>query len=119
VHFLISNENAFVEIVTFSWCHNILHNDTQLNDIQHKDTQHKGLICDTQHKWQVPEMTLSITTLYQCEEFHYAVTHFIYCSAECHYAECHDTECHGAVLMVAPKHLVQRQWRKWHQEPIL
>jgi hypothetical protein len=28
-----------------NWCH-----DTQHNDILHNDTQHEGLICDTQHK---------------------------------------------------------------------
>ncbi len=28
------------------WCH-----DTQHNGIHHNDTQHKGIICDTQHKW--------------------------------------------------------------------
>ncbi len=37
------------------WCHDIRHNGTehnitQDNDIQHYDTQQKGLICDTQHK---------------------------------------------------------------------
>jgi hypothetical protein len=26
------------------------HHDTHYNDIQHNDNQHKGLICDTQHK---------------------------------------------------------------------
>jgi len=26
------------------------HNDTQHNGIQRDDAQHKGLICDTQHK---------------------------------------------------------------------
>jgi hypothetical protein len=28
----------------------IQHNDIQPNDIQPNDTQHKGLLCDTQHK---------------------------------------------------------------------
>ncbi len=32
--------------------HYTQHNDTQHNDIRHNDTQYKGLICDTQHKWQ-------------------------------------------------------------------
>ncbi len=31
---------------SLSWCHN-----TQHIDIQHYDTQHKWLICDTPHKW--------------------------------------------------------------------
>ncbi len=26
--------------------------DYKQNDIQHNDTKHKGLKCDTQHKWQ-------------------------------------------------------------------
>ncbi len=27
-----------------AWCHDILHKDTQLNDIQHNNIHHKGLI---------------------------------------------------------------------------
>jgi len=27
-------------------------NDSQYNDIKYKDTQHNGINCDTQHKWQ-------------------------------------------------------------------
>jgi hypothetical protein len=50
----------------FHWRH-----DTQQNDIQRNNTQHKGLICDTQHK----------NCYYaECRIFDYY--------AECHYAEC-------------------------------
>jgi hypothetical protein len=49
----------------FLRCH-----DTHLNDIQHNDTQHKGFICDTQHKQHSAQMTLRITTM--CIECHYS-----------------------------------------------
>jgi hypothetical protein len=39
--------------------HDIQHNDTQHNDIQHNNiTQHKGLICNTQHKNTLYPVTL-------------------------------------------------------------
>jgi hypothetical protein len=34
---------------------------SQHNDIQQNDTQHKGLLCDTQHKYQSALMTQGIT----------------------------------------------------------
>jgi len=49
------------------WRHDIHHNYTQHNDIEHYDTQHKGLICDTQHTWHLALL--------------------------CHYAECCYAEC--------------------------
>ncbi len=64
------------------------HQDTYLNDIQHNDTQHKGLffrINDMQHN------NLSLYWMSLCW-----VPHFIYCYVECHYAECHNAECHCA-----------------------
>ncbi len=62
------------------------HNDIQHNVIQQNNTQLKGLICETQHKWRSAEMTLSKTTL-----FYYA---------ECHYAECHYAECQILFIML-------------------
>ncbi len=59
------------------------------NDIQHNDTQHKGLICDTQHKWHSALMTLSIITL--CIECNYAECRY----AECHYAQWYDDTQHN------------------------
>ncbi len=44
-------------------CHDIQHYDTQHNAILDNDTQHKGLVCDTQHKWHSTYLTLSITIL--------------------------------------------------------
>ncbi len=35
---------------TAAKCHDTQLNDTQHNDILNNDTQHKGLICDNQHK---------------------------------------------------------------------
>jgi hypothetical protein len=35
----------------------------QKNDTQHNDSQHKGLICDTQHKWYSGYKALSLTQL--------------------------------------------------------
>ncbi len=80
---------------------------TWRHDIQLNDTQHKGCICNTQHKHHSAQMTLSITaqaplcrlslcrilhSIYCCTECHYAEYHY----AECHYAECHYAECHYA-----------------------
>jgi hypothetical protein len=47
------------------------HPDNQNNDIQHNGTQHKGLICDTQHTWH------SITILYHYDKSHYDEWHFL------------------------------------------
>ncbi len=54
------------------WCH-----DTQLNDIQHNDTNHKGLKCDIQHNNTAT--MLSVITL---------SVEFLYYYGECLYAEC-------------------------------
>jgi len=35
--------------VSYFGRHDIQHNDSQYNAIHYNDTQHKGLICDTQH----------------------------------------------------------------------
>jgi hypothetical protein len=45
--------------------------DTQLNDIHHNDTQHVGLISDTQHNNTAILLNVAL-----------------YCYAECRYAEC-------------------------------
>jgi hypothetical protein len=53
------------------------------------DTQHYGIICDTQlndtqHNNSLPSCWMSLCW----------VSHFIYCYAECRYAEYHYVECH-------------------------
>jgi len=60
--------------------------DIQPNDIQHSTTQHKVLICDTQHN---DALTVCWTSL--CR-----VSYYIYYYAECHYAECRRAGCGGA-----------------------
>jgi hypothetical protein len=76
----------------------IQHNDTQyrglISEIQHNDTQHSGLISniqhnDTQYRGLISDIQLNDTqqkTLPLC-----LVSHFIYCYAECRYAECRGT----------------------------
>jgi hypothetical protein len=56
------------------WRHDTQHNDTQQNNIHHNVTQHKGLICNTQHKCHSAIVTFSTTII-------------------CYYAECHSSEC--------------------------
>ncbi len=51
------------------------HYDTQHNNIQLNDTQHKGLICDTLHTW-----TLGIND----------TQHNNTANTDCHYTECHN-----------------------------
>jgi hypothetical protein len=47
-------QNNSHRINSVIWRHN-----TQPNDIQHKDTLQKGIICDIQHKWHSAQMKLS------------------------------------------------------------
>ncbi len=54
------------------------HNATQYKDIQHNDTHYKGLICDTQYKWQLAYMALCITMLWHYAECQYAVCHILF-----------------------------------------
>jgi hypothetical protein len=56
------------------------------NDFQINDTQHIGLICDTQ---------------YNSIECHLAERQ-LFCYSECHYAECRHAECHRAVYYYVP-----------------
>ncbi len=63
----------------------------QRHDIQHKDTQHMGLISDIQYNDNRHNNTLPL-----CWMLLFWVSHFIYCYAECHYAECHYAECRYA-----------------------
>jgi hypothetical protein len=60
------------------WLH-----DTQHNDNEYNDTQHKGLLCNIHQK-----MTPSITGTQYNNVLHYAESH----CAECHYAEWHSGE---------------------------
>ncbi len=84
-------------------CNNTQHNNTKHIDIERNDTQHIGLICDTQHK------RLSITTLsMKCNYAESCVLFFVMVSvtmlnivllnAECCCAECHCAECRGAIV---------------------
>ncbi len=63
------------------------------HDIQHKDTQHNGRICDTEHKRRSAYMTFSMITL--CIECHYA---------ECPYAEYRYVVCRCALVYTPSYH---------------
>ncbi len=63
--------------------------DSQNNVIQHNDTQHNVLTCDTQ---QNDPQNTSI----ECQVPLCRMSHF-YCYAECHYAECQCAESRGSI----------------------
>jgi len=65
-----------------TWRHDIEHNYTQ-----HDDIQHKVLICDSQHN----------DTLYRVPFMLSVVIYLFY--AECNHAECHYAECRGACMI--------------------
>jgi hypothetical protein len=97
------------------------------HNTRHDDIHNNKLIFDTQHKWHIALMKLSITALYCCAECRVWfivmlnvimlnvfmlsdvsdlllcwmslcwVTCLIYCYAECLHAECRDAECRGAL----------------------
>ncbi len=54
------------------------HNATLYKDIQHIDTQDKGLIRDTQYKWHLAYMTLIITMLWHYAECQYAMCRILF-----------------------------------------
>jgi hypothetical protein len=67
--------------------------------IQHYDSRHNELTCNTQHKCHSALITLCVGI-----ECHYAECPIFNCYAECHYvecryAECHNTECCGATIL--------------------
>ncbi len=73
--------------------------DTQHNNIQHNETQNKGLICaiqqnDTWHNDTQHNSTLSLCWM---SHFCYAECHYANCGyAKCRYAECRNAECRSA-----------------------
>ncbi len=74
------------------------------HDIQHNNTQHKGLVCNTQHK-NTPYRVQSECRYADCRyaecryaECRYAECRYAECRyAECRYAKCRYAECRGAV----------------------
>ncbi len=60
----------FMYLLCSSFCTSVNITSTERrHDTEHNDTQHKGLTCDTYHKWHLAYTALGKTTL-------------------CHYAEC-------------------------------
>ena len=58
--------------------------DIKPNDTKHNETQNKGLVYDTQHKWLPAKLDTHYNNALHDAEFYYAE----YRCAECRYAEC-------------------------------
>ncbi len=84
--------------LNLNWDHFTQHNSIHFNDTQPIDTQYKVLICNT------ALMALSITTIGNIAQYHYAdcrvslllASCFICCYGECQYTECQYAQCSNA-----------------------